>query len=78
MKIGFFKAVVVCSKKWEKDGKKFNTIEFSIFGLGSTKFTVDEKLVPDLIDGSMVKFELELGIRDGRFYVKPNWESLEL
>lgn len=70
--------MVVCSKKWEKDNKVFNTITFSIFGLGSCLFTVDERLVPDLCDGQMVKCDLDLGISNNKPYVKPNWQTLEL
>lgn len=70
--------MVVCSKKWEKDGKQFNTITFSIFGLGSCNFTVDERLIPDLADGQMVKVSLDLGISNNKPYIKPNWATLEL
>ena len=70
--------IVVCSKKWEKDGKVFNTITFSIFGLGSCSFTVDERLIPDLVDGQKVKVNLDLGISNNKPYIKPNWETLEL
>lgn len=70
--------MVVCSKQWEKEGKRFNTITFSILGLGACSFTVDERLVPNLVDGQLVKVDLDLGISNNKPYIKPNWESMEL
>lgn len=70
--------ICVCSKKWEKEGKLFNTIDFSILGLGSCSFTVPEKLIPDLMDGQRVVVDLELGISGNKPYIKPNWSTLEI
>lgn len=72
------KATVVCSKKWTKDNRVFNTITLSVIGLGSMDLTVDERLVPDLLDGQGVSLNLGIGISKNKPYVKPEWETLKI
>lgn len=69
------KAVVVCSKKWTKDGNTFNTVTLSVIGLGSMDFTVDERIIPDFVDGQAVSLELGIGISKNKPYVKPLWNT---
>lgn len=71
-------ASVVCSKKWEKDGRTFNTVTLSVLGLGAMDFTVDERIVPDFIDGQSLSLELGIGVSKNKPYVKPIWETLKI
>lgn len=72
------KATVVCSKKWSKDGKNYNTITLSVIGIGAMDFTVDERLVPDLLDGSGISLELGIGASKGKPFIRPKWETLKV
>lgn len=71
-------ATVVCSRKWIKDNRTFNTITLSVIGLGSMDLTVDERLIPDLLDGQSISLNLGIGISKNKPYVKPDWESLKI
>lgn len=72
------KATVVCSKKWSKDNRTFNTITLSVLGLGSMDLTVDERLIPDLLDGQSISLNLGIGISKNKPYIKPDWDSLKI
>lgn len=72
------KGVVNFSKKWSKDGKTFNTVEIGVVGIGSMQFTVDERIVPDFIEGETISLDLGIGASKGKPYVKPDWGSLQV
>lgn len=68
----------VCSNQWEKDRKKFNTITFSLLGIGIAKFTVAENVIPDIADGQKISVDLVLSCHDGKLSLKPAWETLQV
>lgn len=71
-------ATVVCSRKWQKDNRTFNTLTLSVLGLGSMDLTVDERLIPDLLDGQSISLNLGIGISKNKPYIKPDWDSLKI
>lgn len=54
--------VVAVSKKFTKGDKTYNIIEGVAPGLGIFKQFVDEKLIPDVIEGEQVKANFEVSI----------------
>lgn len=57
---------VIVSKKWEKEGKSYNTVQLAVPGLGFIKQTFPEERVPDIAEGKVCKCAIGVSLYDGK------------
>lgn len=53
---------VQASQKWEKEGRKFNSLTVTAFGYGVMKITIPEAMLPDVFDGQTFTGEFDIGV----------------